>query len=74
MSTPMAEIFAGRSDWLLHVGNLEPLDILTIHPRDGLTWRQVVDAMGAQGLLKRRPGYRILDHGTKIFIQREQAA
>lgn len=65
------ELFAKRSDWLVHTTKLEPLDIVTIHPLDGLTARMIIDAMGAQGLLKRRPGYRVVDHGSKIFIQRE---
>lgn len=65
------EIFANRSDWLLHVAQLKPLEIVTIHPLDGLTGEMVVQAMGAQGLLKKRPSYVIRQHGTKIFVQRE---
>lgn len=65
------EIFAKRSDWLIHIDRLEPLDIVTIHPLDGLTAVMVVKAMAAQGVLKKRPGFRVVDHGTKIFIQRE---
>jgi hypothetical protein len=37
-------IFAKRSDWLLHVGKMAPLDIVTIHPLDGLTGESVVAA------------------------------
>lgn len=68
------EIFAKRSDWLIHLDGLEPLDIITIHPLDGLTAGMVVKAMAAQGALKKRPGFRVVDHGTKIFIQREAAS
>jgi hypothetical protein len=65
------DIFAKRSDWLLRVGKMKPLDIVTIHPLDGLTGEMVVKAMGAQGLLRNRPSYVIRQHGTKIFVQRE---
>jgi hypothetical protein len=70
----MRDIFTTRKDWLLHVGKLEGYDVLTIHPRDGLTVRMIAEAMAAQGILYKRPGqpaFRIIDHGTKIFIQRE---
>jgi hypothetical protein len=71
----MADIYAKRSDWLLHVGKLKGYDVLTIHPLDGLTSRMVVDSMAAQKILYKRPGhpaFRIIHHGTKIMIQREQ--
>lgn len=72
----MADIFAKRSSWLLHVGKLKGLDVLTIHPRDGLTGEMVVQALAAQKILFKRPGqpaFRIREHGSKIFIQREGA-
>lgn len=71
----VTEVFTNRSDWLVHVGTLEPMGVLTIHPLDGLTTDNVVAAMRAQGLLYRNsgsPGYRIVQHGTKIIIQREK--
>lgn len=69
----MASIFTSKADWLLHVGRLEGYDVLTIHPRDGLTVKMVIDAMSAQKILWKdagQPAFRIIDHGTKIFIQR----
>lgn len=72
----MNEVFATRSNWLLHVGKLGASDVLTIHPRGNLTVRMIAEALAAQGLLVRRPGhpaFRIIEHGTKIFIQREAA-
>lgn len=74
--TTVADIFAKRSDWLLHVGKLKSLDVLTIHPLDGLTPELVIEAMAAQKLLyvrRGQPSFRIMQHGTKIFIQREAA-
>ena len=67
----MTEIFASRKTWLIHAVGLLPGDIVTIHPLDGLTARMIVDAMRAQKILGLKPGYRIVDHGTKIFIQRD---
>lgn len=70
----MADIFAKRSDWLLHVDELKGFDVMTIHPRDGLTGRMIVDALAAQKMLYVRPGqpaFLIREHGTKILIQRE---
>lgn len=72
MAVPVAEIFTNSSDWLPRVCRLQPLDVVTVHPRDGLTMPMVIDAMKVQGLFKMRPGFRIVDHGTKIFIQREK--
>lgn len=70
----MTDFFAKRTDWLVKVPLLKGLDVLTIHPLDGLTAAMVVDAMSAQKILYERPGqpaFRIITHGTKIFIQRK---
>lgn len=70
----MTDVFAKRNDWLVKAVALKDLDILTIHPLDGLTGRMVIDAMAAQKILYKRPGspaFRIIEHGTKIFIQRQ---
>lgn len=70
----MADFFCSRANWILSVPKLRGLDVLTIHPRDGLTVKMLIEAMAAQKLLYDRPGhpaFRIIDHGTKIFIQRE---
>jgi hypothetical protein len=72
----VSEIFATRSNWLLHVGKLQGDEVLTIHPRGDLTVRKIAEAMAAQKILYARPGqpaFRIIEHGTKIFIQREAA-
>lgn len=72
----MADIFAKRSDWLVKVPIMQGLDVLTIHPLDGLTGRMIVDALAAQKMLYRRPGqpaFCIREHGTKIFLQRTDA-
>lgn len=69
----MADIYAKRRDWLVKVLTLKDMDVLTIHPLDGLTPKMIVDAMVAQKILYSRPGqpaFRIIQHGTKIFIQR----
>lgn len=71
----MTDIYATRSDWLLHISRLKSGDVLTIHPLDGLTSRMVIDAMAAQKILYERagfPAFRIIHHGTKVLIQREQ--
>ncbi len=71
----MTDLFAKRSDWLVKVMKLKGLDVLTIHPLNGLTAKMVIDAMVAQKILYKRPGqpaFRIMTHGTKILIQREQ--
>lgn len=70
----MREIFAKRSDWLLHVGKLQALDVITIHPLDGLTPKMVAEAIHAQGLLRKEGGplrFVIVHHGTRMFIQRK---
>jgi hypothetical protein len=69
----MTDFFCTRSNWLLNVPKLQGFDVLTIHPRDGLTVRMIIEAMAAQKILYDRPGqpaFRIVDHGTKVFIQR----
>ena len=65
--------FATREDWLIKTAQLESLEVLTIHPRGDLTFDIVAKAMGAQGLLKLRPGFVIREYGSKIFIQRSAA-
>jgi len=68
----MADIFATRSDWLLHAAKLEGYDILVIHPRGDLTPKTMVEALAIQKLLfyHDRPRFRIVEHGTKIMMQR----
>lgn len=72
----MADIFATRSDWMIKVSALKDFDVLTIHPLDGLTPKMIIDTLAAQKLLYKRPGqpaFRILHHGTKILIQKEDS-
>jgi hypothetical protein len=66
------EVFATRRNWLLAVTKLAPLDVVTIHPLEDLTPKMIVAAMGMQGLFKTAT-YKVVHHGTRIFVQREQS-
>lgn len=60
--------YCNADDWLLAASTLEPGDVVVIHPIGHLTMRIVIEAMGKQ--LNKDPGYKLIDHGNKFFIQR----
>lgn len=64
---------ATKQDWLLKVPDLQPKEILTIHPRDGLEAIDVLRAMKAQGY-NCTYEFAIQQHGSKIWIQRLKKA
>lgn len=69
----MNEIFTNRKDWLPHAAKAGPGDVIRIHPRDGLTTKQVIEALAAQKVLYTKRGqldWFIVDHGSCMILQR----
>lgn len=72
----MNEIFATRKDWLVRATLCGPRDVIRITPTEGLSVRDIMAAMRAQGILLTESGaqrWYINDHGSSILLQQRHS-